>query len=69
MNDHTEAVLDYPLIKRDLQAYTVTPIGQTLAAQLQPLADVALLDDQLRETSEMVALLSAGRPSSAHRAC
>jgi DNA mismatch repair protein MutS2 len=60
MNEHTAAVLDYPLIKRDLQAYTVTPMGQMLAAQLQPLTDVAVLDTQLQETSEMVALLSRG---------
>jgi DNA mismatch repair protein MutS2 len=62
MNDHTEAVLDYALIKRDLQAYAVTPIGKVLAAQLQPLADAAMLDNQLRETSEMVDLLSANDP-------
>jgi DNA mismatch repair protein MutS2 len=62
MNDHTEAVLDYALIKRDLQAYAVTPIGKALAAQLQPFADAALLDNQLRETSEMVDLLSANDP-------
>jgi DNA mismatch repair protein MutS2 len=60
MNEHTAAVLDYPLLKRDLQAYTVTPMGQMLAAQLQPLTDVAVLDVQLQETSEMVALLSRG---------
>jgi DNA mismatch repair protein MutS2 len=62
MNDHTEAVLDYALIKRDLQGYAVTPIGKALAGQLQPLADAAMLDNQLRETSEMVDLLSANDP-------
>src|SRR5512139_3166265 len=60
MNEHTEAVLDYALIKRDLQAYTVTPMGQAVVMQLHPLADASALDDQLRETSELVTLLSAG---------
>jgi DNA mismatch repair protein MutS2 len=62
MNDHTETVLDYAFIKRDLQAYAVTPIGKVLAEQLQPLADAAMLDSQLRETSELVDLLSASDP-------
>ncbi len=60
MNEHTEAVLDYTYIKRALQAYTVTPTGGVLAVQLQPSTDLALLDIQLQETSEMVACLSAG---------
>ena len=34
MNDHTEAVLDYPLMRHALQAYTVTPMGKTLASEL-----------------------------------
>jgi DNA mismatch repair protein MutS2 len=60
MNEHTEAVLDYTCIKRVLQAFTVTPMGGVLAADLGPSADLALLDAQLRETSEMVACLNAG---------
>ena len=64
MNDHTEAVLDYVLIKRELQAYAVTHMGKVFAEQLRPLADATIIDGQLRETSEMVALLSAkGAPS------
>ena len=62
MNDHTEVVLDYALIKRDLQAYTVTPIGKVLAGQLRPFADAVTLNNQLRETSEMVVALSASDP-------
>jgi DNA mismatch repair protein MutS2 len=60
MNEHTEAVLDYACVKRELQAYTVTPMGEALATQLRPLTDPAVLDVQLQETSEMVACLSAG---------
>lgn len=60
MNEHTEAVLDYTCIKRMLQAFTVTPMGGGLAADLAPSADLNLLDAQLRETSEMVACLNAG---------
>jgi DNA mismatch repair protein MutS2 len=60
MNEHTEAVLDYACIKRMLQAFTVTPMGGGLAADLAPSADLDLLDVQLRETSEMVACLNAG---------
>ena len=60
MNEHTVKVLDYPLIRDELRTYTVTPVGQTLAQQLQPHADMALLDAQLRETSEMADLLAAG---------
>ena len=48
MNDHTEAVLDYPLMRYALQAYTVTPMGKTLASQLHPHADVTVLEVQLR---------------------
>jgi DNA mismatch repair protein MutS2 len=59
MNDHTEAVLDYTRIKWDLQTYAVTLMGKSFAEQLQPLADLAVLDEQQRDTSEMVALLSA----------
>ena len=60
MNEHTAKVLDYDLIRDELQTYTVTPMGHTLARQLQPHADRALLDIQLRETSEMADLLAAG---------
>jgi DNA mismatch repair protein MutS2 len=60
MNDHTEAVLDYPLIRDALQTYAVTPMGKALAAQLHPHADAMALDVQLRETSEMAAVLAAG---------
>jgi len=60
MNDHTEAVLDYPLMRNALQAYTVTPMGKTLASQLHPHADATALDVQLRETSEMAATLAIG---------
>jgi len=60
MNDHTEAVLDYPLIRQALQAYAVTPMGKTYAATLHPHTDASLQDTQLRETSEMVAALAAG---------
>lgn len=59
MNEHTETVLDYPQIKRDLHAYTVTPMGNALAAQLHPVTERAVLEYQLRETSEMVTLLAA----------
>ena len=60
MNDHTEAVLDYSLMRNALQAYTVTPMGKTVALQLHPHADVTGLDMQLRETSEMAATLAIG---------
>jgi len=60
MNDHTEAVLDYPLIRNSLQAYAVTPMGKALAAQLHPHADATALDVQLRETSEMALALAVG---------
>jgi len=60
MNDHTEAVLDYPLIRNALQTYAVTPMGKALAVQLHPHADAMALDVQLRETSEMAAALAAG---------
>src|SRR5215510_14968413 len=60
MNDHTEAVLDYPLVRDALQTYAVTPMGKALAVQLHPHADAMALDVQLRETSEMVAVLAAG---------
>jgi DNA mismatch repair protein MutS2 len=60
MNEHTERVLDYTHIRRDLQAYTVTPMGAALAAQLQPLSDRVTLMQQLQETSEIVDLLIAG---------
>ena len=60
MNEHTAKVLDYDLIRDELQTYTVTPMGKTLVQQLQPHTDLALLDIQLRETSEMTDLLVAG---------
>ena len=60
MNEHTAKVLDYDLIRDELRTYTVTPMGKTLAQQLQPHTDRVLLDIQLRETSEMTALLAAG---------
>jgi len=60
MNDHTEGVLDYLLIRNALQAYTVTPMGKTLASRLHPHADVTVLEVQLRETSEMAATLAIG---------
>jgi DNA mismatch repair protein MutS2 len=60
MNEHAEAVLDYTDIQRELQAYTVTPMGKALAARLRPSADPTVLDSQLRETSELVECLSAG---------
>src|SRR5437016_721968 len=60
MNDHTEAVLDYPLIRDTLQASAVTPMGKALAAQLHPHADATTLDVQLRETSEIAVALAAG---------
>ena len=60
MNEHTAKVLDYDLIRDELRTYTVTPMGKILAQQLQPHTDTALLDIQLRETSEMTALLAAG---------
>jgi len=60
MNEHTTKVLDYDIIREELRAYAVTPMGKTLARQLQPHADYALLGLQLRETSEMTELLAAG---------
>ncbi|MGQ4809102.1 Endonuclease MutS2 [Candidatus Entotheonellaceae bacterium PAL068K] len=60
MNEHTEAILNYTCIKREIQSYTVTPVGKALAARLRPLTDAAVLDRHLQETSEMVARLSAG---------
>ena len=60
MNEHTAKVLDYHLIRDELQTYTVTPMGRILVQQLQPHADMALLDTQLRETSEMADLLAGG---------
>ena len=60
MNEHTTKVLDYDAIRDELGVYAVTPMGKTLARQLQPHADFALLDLQLRETSEMTELLAAG---------
>src|SRR5499427_1939494 len=60
MNDHTEGVLDYLLIRNALQAYTVTPMGKTLASRLHPHADVTVLEMQLRETSEIAATLAIG---------
>jgi DNA mismatch repair protein MutS2 len=60
MSEHAERVLDYTHIRRDLQAYTVTPMGGALAAQLQPLTDRVTLVQQLQETSEIVGLLTAG---------
>lgn len=60
MNEHTIKVLDYHLIRDELRTYTVTPMGIILAQQLQPHADMALLDIQLRETSEMTDLLAEG---------
>jgi DNA mismatch repair protein MutS2 len=59
MNQRTEAILDFTAIKRELQEYTLTPMGKSLAAQLQPSADATVLDTQLRETSELVMCLSA----------
>lgn len=60
MSERTEAILDFAYIKRELQEYTVTPMGKASVAQLLPSADPAVLDAQLQETSEMVACLSAG---------
>ncbi|MBM3223813.1 MAG: endonuclease MutS2 [Candidatus Tectomicrobia bacterium] len=60
MNDHTEAVLDYPLIRNALQAYAVTPMGKTLVAQLHPQADAERLGVHLQETSELAAALALG---------
>src|SRR5215217_6349566 len=60
MNDHTEAVLDYSLMRNALQAYTVTPMGKTFAWQLHPHTDATELDVQLRETSEMAVTLAIG---------
>ena len=60
MNTHTEAVLEYPLILRALEACAVTPMGKSCAAQLHPYAEATELEVQLRETSEMVAVLTAG---------
>lgn len=59
MNEHTTKVLDYDLIRDELRGYTVTPMGKRLAQQLRPHADFALLDLELRETSEMAELLAA----------
>lgn len=59
MNEHTETVLDYPRIKQELQASTVTPMGNTLAAELHPFADPERLEMQQRETSEMATLLAS----------
>jgi DNA mismatch repair protein MutS2 len=61
MSERTEAILDFAYIKRELQEYTVTPMGKASVAQLLPSADPAVLDTQLQETSEMVACLSAGK--------
>ncbi|ETX01494.1 MAG: hypothetical protein ETSY1_07170 [Candidatus Entotheonella factor] len=58
MNDHSETVLDYTCIRRDLQDATVTPMGRHLASQLHPIADVNALMVQQRETSEMAEQLS-----------
>ena len=60
MNEHTTKVLDYDVIREELRGYALTPMGKTLARQLLPHADFALLDLQLRETSEMTELLAAG---------
>ena len=60
MNEHTTKVLDFDAIRDELRGYAVTPMGKTLARQLQPHADFALLDLQLRETSEVTELLAAG---------
>ena len=60
MNEHTTKVLDYDAVRDELRAFTATPMGKTLARQLQPHADFALLDLQLRETSEMTELLAVG---------
>jgi DNA mismatch repair protein MutS2 len=60
MNEHTETVLDYPRIKQELQASTVTPMGHLLAVELHPLADADRLEVLQRETSEMAELLDAG---------
>ena len=59
MNEHTETILDLPRIKRDLQNYTVTPMGKMLVEQLHPITDVDELIHRHRETSEMVELLVA----------
>ncbi|PON16588.1 hypothetical protein C2W62_17635, partial [Candidatus Entotheonella serta] len=58
MNDHSETVLDYTLIRRDLQDVTVTPMGRDFAAQLHPMTDIDALSMQQRETSEMAERLS-----------
>jgi DNA mismatch repair protein MutS2 len=60
MNEHTEAVLDFTRIKHELQTYTVTSIGASLAAALRPQTARAGVEVQLQETSEMVARLAAG---------
>ena len=60
MNEHTTKVLDYDAIRGELRGYSLTPMGKTLAQRLQPHADFALLDLQLRETSEMAELVAAG---------
>ena len=58
MNEHTETVLDYPRIKQELQATTVTPMGYALAAELHPITDAKALDEQQRETSEIAGLIA-----------
>lgn len=60
MNAHTEAMLEYAHIQRELQSYTVTPMGKALVAQLHPSTDLTQLVTQQDETSEMVALLALG---------
>ena len=59
MNDHSEMILDYTRIRRDLQEAAVTPMGRDLAAQLHPIADIDALKLQQRETSEMAGQLAA----------
>ncbi len=58
MNDHTETVLDFPRIKRDLQGYTVTPMGHALVGDIHPVTEVDGLVYQHREVSEMVGQLA-----------
>ena len=60
MNEHTTKVLDYDAIRDELQSYSVTPMGKALARRLRPHSDPALLDLQLRETSEMAELVADG---------
>ena len=59
MNDHSEMILDYTRIRRDLQEAAVTPMGRDLAAQLHPISDIDALKLQQRETSEMAEQLAA----------